>query len=459
MGGESGVVAALDRVDRPVFALDGDWRVTYANDATSRLLADGEDLTGQVFWDAVPGVTDTDVPETVHAAVADGEVRQTVVRLTDGRRAQFRAFPDEDGDGLTALVEDVTDRYREVRRYEAVFEASVDPVCVVDGEGRFEDVNAAAEEITGYDRERLVGASAGLVFDDYRRLRRHAADDESGEIEVTVETATGTERRCSVGAASLAEGFVVVIRDLTGRRSREQRVAVLDRVLRHNIRNGMNVVMGRADAGLAAADEETAEHLRRIRETAEDLVHVSQDVRRFADAIDPDAGSATPRDAVALVRWAVDEVERRHSEADIRVVVREPVTVRSYQSVRAAVEELVENAVTHSDRETPTVTVTVDAAEENGVVSVADRGPGLPEAEQQVLTEGGETQLTHASGVGLWLVNWAVTKSGGGLGFEPNDPRGSVVTLRLPRVSDHGEGTAPAPTDGDGESASGAFGE
>ncbi len=461
MGGESGVVAALDRVDRPVFALDGDWRVTYANAATGRLLADGEDLTGEVFWDAVPGVTDTDLPETVHAAVAESEVGQTVVTLSDGRRVQFRAFPEDDGDGLTVLVEDVTDRYREVRRYEAVFEASVDPVCVVDAEGRFEDVNAAAEDVTGYDRERLVGARAGLVFEDYQRLQRHAADDESGDIEVTIETATGTERRCSVGAAPLAEGegFVVVVRDLTGRRSREQRVAVLDRVLRHNIRNGMNVVMGRADAGLAVADDETAEHLQRIRETAEDLVHVSQDVRRFADAIDPDAGSATPRDAVALVRWAVDEVERRHPGADLRVVVREPVTVRSYQSVRAAVEELVENAVVHSDQETPTVTVTVDAAEDNGVVSVADRGPGLPETEQEVLTEGGETQLTHASGVGLWLVNWAVTKSGGTLGFEPNDPDGSVVTLRLPRVPDASEGAAPAPADGDGESASGAFGE
>ncbi len=458
MGGQSGVAAALDRVDRPVFALDGDWRVTYANAATGRLLTDGADLTGRVFWDAVPGVTDTDVPETVHTAVADGEARQTVVTLSDGRRVQFRAFPD-DGDGVTVLVEDVTDRYREVRRYEAMFEASVDPVCVVDGQGCFEDVNAAAEEVTGYDRDRLVGARAGLVFDDYQRLRRHAADDESGELEVTVETATGTERRCSVGAATLADGFVVVIRDLTGRRSREQRVAVLDRVLRHNIRNGMNVVMGRADAALAAADEEASEHLGHIRETAEDLVHVSRDVRRFADAIDPDAGSATTRDAVALVQWAVDEVERRHPDADVRVVVREPVTVRSYQSVRAAVEELLENAVAHSDRETPTVTATVDATADNGVVSVADRGPGLPDPEQQVLTEGGETQLTHASGVGLWLVNWAVTKSGGDLSFEPNDPRGSVVTLRLPRATDSGEGAVPSPTDGDGESASGAFGE
>jgi len=463
MGGESGVAGVLDRVDRPVFALDGDWRVTYANGATARLLTDGEDLTGRVFWDAVPGVTDTDVPETAHAAVADGDARRTTVSLADGRRVQFRVHPDDAGDGVTVLLEDVTDRYRELRRYEATVEASVDPVCVIDERGRLEEVNAAAEAVTGYDRDRLVGAPAGLVFDDYQRLRRHATAEDD-ELDVTVETAAGTERRCSVGTAPLAdgEGFVVVVRDRTGQRSREQRVAVLDRVLRHNIRNGMNVVMGRADAALADADPETATHLRQIRETAADLVGVSRDVRRFADAIDPDAGAATPRDAVELVRWAVDEVERRHPGADLRVVVHEPVTVVAYESVRAAVEELLENAVVHADREAPTVTATVDAAADTGTVSVADRGPGLPEPEQQVLTEGGETQLTHASGVGLWLVNWAVTKSGGSLDFEPNDPRGSVVSLRLPRATDAGTSpAAPPATDGDDGTGggSGAVGE
>jgi len=33
-------------------------------------------------------------------------------------------------------------------------------------------------------------------------------------------------------------------------------------------------------------------------------------------------------------------------------------------------------------------------------------------------------------------VNWIVTESGGGISFDENDPRGSVVTLRFEAESD-----------------------
>ncbi|WP_435157127.1 hypothetical protein [Haladaptatus sp. DFWS20] len=51
--------------------------------------------------------------------------------------------------------------------------------------------------------------------------------------------------------------------------------------------------------------------------------------------------------------------------------------------------------------------------------------------EQSVLIEGRETALQHGSGLGLWLTNWVVGKFGGELTFGTNQPRGSVVTIRL----------------------------
>lgn len=62
---------------------------------------------------------------------------------------------------------------------------------------------------------------------------------------------------------------------------------------------------------------------------------------------------------------------------------------------------------------------------------VTDDGPGIPERERTVLDSGTETQLEHGRGIGLWFVNWAVTRLGGELEFARNDPTGSVVTVRL----------------------------
>jgi signal transduction histidine kinase len=69
-------------------------------------------------------------------------------------------------------------------------------------------------------------------------------------------------------------------------------------------------------------------------------------------------------------------------------------------------------------------------------VSVADDGPGIPDHERAVLTDGEETALEHGSGLGLWLVHWVVERSGGRLSFAENDPRGSVVRMDLRPASE-----------------------
>lgn len=43
------------------------------------------------------------------------------------------------------------------------------------------------------------------------------------------------------------------------------------------------------------------------------------------------------------------------------------------------------------------------------------------------------TQLRHASGLGLWLVNWVLTQSGGTLSFETEGIDGTLVRLALPK--------------------------
>jgi hypothetical protein len=54
--------------------------------------------------------------------------------------------------------------------------------------------------------------------------------------------------------------------------------------------------------------------------------------------------------------------------------------------------------------------------------------------EREALGTHGETELEHASGLGLWLVTWGASLSAGEITFAENDPRSSVVTLSLPAV-------------------------
>ena len=55
-----------------------------------------------------------------------------------------------------------------------------------------------------------------------------------------------------------------VLKDITERRRREQRMEVMDRILRHNLRNEMNVVRGRAEMIRRNTDGAVDEHLDEI---------------------------------------------------------------------------------------------------------------------------------------------------------------------------------------------------
>ena len=53
------------------------------------------------------------------------------------------------------------------------------------------------------------------------------------------------------------------------------------------------------------------------------------------------------------------------------------------------------------------------------------------------MTAGTETALEHASGLGLWLVNWIVTRYGGSFQITPegkNGTSGTTATVRLPAI-------------------------
>ena len=225
-----------------------------------------------------------------------------------------------------------------------------------------------------------------------------------------------------------------MFRDVTDRRTREQRLTVLNRVLRHNVRNELDVVLAHADRiddeGLRAG----------IKGSATDLIELGDKARRAEDMMTAVTGSAESVDLVEIVSDVVEEYRDGERAGEITLSSPDELTVSSHRMViREVVSELVDNALTHTEESSPQVDVLVrqgdDAVAE---IAVMDNGPGIPDRERKILAEGTETPLEHGQGLGLWFVNWGVRQLGGDLTFGENDPGGSVVTIRLYRTNSEG---------------------
>jgi len=110
---------------------------------------------------------------------------------------------------------------------------------------------------------------------------------------------------------------------------------------------------------------------------------------------------------------------------------------------RAIVENLIENAAEHNEAAEPRVEVTVEtvAGGTESLLTVSDNGTGIPPDERTVLEKEAETPLEHGSGLGLWVVAWAVRSLGGEISFETSSD-GTEVRVRLP-LSSGSAGDAP----------------
>ncbi|MFB6159705.1 MAG: sensor histidine kinase [Haloferacaceae archaeon] len=199
----------------------------------------------------------------------------------------------------------------------------------------------------------------------------------------------------------------------------------------------MNVILGKAGAIERAADGSVAADATQIERTGEKLLALAETHRDIIDLVeDPDQRREMP--ILDRVRTQVTRLRDEHPDAriDVEVDCPDDVAVVAVPGIERAVRELVENAVVHAERDRPAVDLRVESTPGAVRIRVADEGPGIPSAVRQILTGEREIdQLSHGTGLGLWLVYWLVTRAGGSLSFEENEPRGSVVTIELRRAT------------------------
>ncbi len=320
----------------------------------------------------------------------------------------------------------------------AVVENVSEGVVVVDGEGDVTDVNPVVESLVGVDRAELVGHPVERALEpviDDAECDPDAITDLDGE---TVQVGDDWfEVRVSAlsNRADRSVGHVLTLRDVSDRRAREQRLQVMNRLLRHNFRNEVTVVHGFSELLAERLDGRDGEMADRVHEVAAELVErveKAASVERVADLADVEPDVV---DIGTLAREVVAELDGVH-DAEVSVEVHDgPVLARVVmENAGMILRNLLENAIEHNDNDTATVTVTVEGGEDRVEVAVTDDGPGLPEHERAVLDLGRETDLEHGSGLGLWLVYWCVQAADGDVRFEDNDPRGTVVRVGFPAV-------------------------
>lgn len=213
----------------------------------------------------------------------------------------------------------------------------------------------------------------------------------------------------------------------------EERLTFLNNLLRHNVLNGMNIVLGYTSALEDQLDGHD-EYVERIRSRSESVVELVQNVQVLVRSLSGDLEV----DAVDLTETARDQLDRaeKSHDATFHADLTPDVVVATTPFVTSAIDNLITNAVVHNPGPDPEVSVRVERTDERGIISIVDNGPGIP---KHVIDTyfGSHDPTDHfvGDGLGLYLVEELVTTHGGTISVDSGDD-GTTVTLAFPLTAD-----------------------
>ncbi len=301
----------------------------------------------------------------------------------------------------------------------------------------------------------VVDRAGGIILSNRQAEHLFGTDLDGRELEVVVGTDVATLRELSTlecwtergyrrfdprvspvtGSHNRTLGQTVTLIDVTDREMLRQRVQVLNRIFRHNIRNDLDVIRSHAEFALENGDgSRTDESIARILEVTDEVARLSADARQIERLTRHSSDEQSVVDLAQLVDTVVETVTRDRPDVSVTVEVPEVELSVNRGLLRFALRNLVDNAVEHNDSPSPRVEVRATGRESGVRIEVTDNGPGIPDAEWQVIEAGREEIHDHATSLGLWGTKWTVQMMGGDLSRRDSES-GATVVIDLPTKS------------------------
>jgi PAS domain S-box-containing protein len=327
------------------------------------------------------------------------------------------------------LFRDVTERrimIDELRRFEQAFEMLKDTLVLADGDFNIIYVNPTGLERSGYTFEEVSGEPVAMfastadgtvdpleeaveLLEKGQLLKETTAINKEGRkypVEVSVTVSTDYKGD--------PEMVAIHSRDITERKEAErdilharERAEFFTDLMAHDINNYIQGVIGFLDLlEKSELDGEQALHVSQANEQASRVSSLIERVRTISMAQHPE--ELKPIDVKAVIDEAMVDVRQKYSdrELDLRLTEPEgPVVVHADDLLSDMALNLLDNAVKFCTDDKVVVDVGIEhlADRELVALSVADRGPGIPDEDKEEVFFRFVRRREEPEGTGLGL--------------------------------------------------------
>lgn len=312
----------------------------------------------------------------------------------------------------------------------AVFDRMQEGAIILDRHNNIIDMNAGAAQALDIAPEEVLGESLrrGLprlnsLIETRAESSRMTIDVDNRTYDVSLNDITDTHGRLT--------GRVITMHDISAHVKQQQRLEVLNRVFRHNVRTNTQVIMGNAEYLATNNSEQKAQ---KVQEKAREIEKLSSDIRTVLDVFERGRKQSKPVRLHMVIRECNRIVEAEYP--NVRIEYDNPYKDHYVDRILDDILfNLIENAARHNTNSEPTVWIEVSPNDDRVQITVRDNGPGIDDQELSLMTNKTETPLEHGSGFGLAIALWGVEAVDGEISFEEHDPTGLAVTVEVPILS------------------------
>ena len=245
-------------------------------------------------------------------------------------------------------------------------------------------------------------------------------------------------------AVHLGEGYVLLlVEDRTESHNLEETRRDFVANISHELKTPIGAMSLLAEAIQSAADDpkQVRKFAKNLETESARLTQLVQDIIQLSHVQAKEvAGLTKIVDLNEVVSEAVDRNQvlagNKSIEFDVRLADRAKV-FGDDELLKAAVKNLIENAVIYSDEKTA-VSITVRKRKGIAEIAVSDKGPGISAEDQERIFERfyrvdpSRSRLTGGTGLGLSIVKHIAQKHLGEVQIKSRLGQGSTFTIRLP---------------------------
>ena len=360
---------------------------------------------------------------------------------------------------LASLALEAGERRTVEQHWDAVVNTIQEAVFVLDGEGTIVQTNPSAARMIEYagggvtlaERMELVefrDEQGRVIPADRTGGRRSLRGEIVREINHLFFKRTGVRRSYRITSAPMRNGdrihsVVVVLADVTEEVAFDRLKREVLAALAHEFKTPVAIVKGYAQHMSRRADRSPAE-----RPMVAAIERASNRLQRLIDDLLEVSGISLGRLVLyrepvelntmlcSVARWAAPMATHH------RLVVNAPEAV-SVSADRARLEQALRRLVDNAIRYSPLggdVEIAVVPSESHIVISVRDRGIGIPADQQNRIFElffrahAGTPHDVGGLGIGLFMAREIAVRHGGAMWFESEEDSGSTFYMRLPRA-------------------------